>query len=353
MAIGKKGVLFTIMSILIVAMLLTTNAVIQDTTTETLAQTQTATTRVTTMNSYADTFEAQVRSAVRTAGYFAMKNISKKIYEEGEFLNGEQLNRTFFECVSNDTNFINISNVERGPCIQNRYSIQKQLLSLKSLARDNLAIDTSWIIHDAWITEEEPFELVFWINLSYNLTDPIFAKWNIENTVLKTSVSLEGVPDPTYEYLRSPLMGTTGPPASVEQRNFTKSSNKRHEMNYTLFNDWYDNKTYLTLENLAPSILDRYTGNFMSRSECCGIESVVNRTALTTDSSEYKNYSMADHHFVAHLIGDLGEWNCENSSIRYYTEPVVGGETIVLYWNNYVNIYNLTGATDTSCNNWP
>lgn len=330
MAVGRKGVVFTLAALVLVGFMV---LVLQSSPRSPSAiETAAGSTRVTVMDSYLATFERHAAASLASASYLAFENLTRRIESNGTFL--ADVNTSLEDCIARNE-------FAPGRCMDENATFNRSMHALKWLAQSSLNIQTEWVVEEVWVSEERPMEVVVRMNLSYNVSDPV-ASWQRLHRTVVASVNLEGVRDPLYAYLA--FEGATD-----ERRSFSLTPLNRQLFTPQQFAFHYANGSYLPLEGKSPSVLQRYKGEHSAVSACCGIESVVNRSALKGVTSDYANYSMTDHHLAAHLDGSLPEFDCEAEEVRGLSEPGGSGKTLVLAREQFDSIYNLSSVRLAPC----
>lgn len=343
---NRRGVVFTLIALVLAAFLLSAQYPGEGALSTAAAETLAAQSRVTALNAYLSTFESHAADSLGTSGYFALRSISVNVGHEGRFV--ADLNGTLRRCVIDNNLTRRGAGAARLPCVEGRHSLNASLHNLTALAASTLGIVTRYEVHDVWVTEERPGEVVLWMNISYNVTDGIsepFARWDIHGRILRADVGVWGIEDPAYMYLN-------GTGHTLEQRAFSLTGLKPHEFNPGTFAAFYGSRSYVIMEGRAPSVLQRYRGDMTAASACCGIESVMLRAQLVGGDANatYQNLSMVDHHFAANKQGSRGLFACDRTvrAIR------VGGRKLVIESDRFDNRYNLSGSPDAvSACGWP
>ncbi len=330
----RRGAVFTLAAIFLSALLVSTYAS-QRSTDSSFVSSTTEGARISLMNAFTTTVEQQAEQSLAVIGFLTLQRMSEKVGGDGSFLAGE-LNTTVRGCILNNT--IDMSPVEQ--CVNDTYLINNTLDLLSQLVLDELSITLTYTLNDAWVTEEVPLEVRFWLNFSYNISDP-FASWVVEGVVVSSSVSVIGLEDPYYAYLR-------GNGLTTEYRNFSLAERRPSQFNSTVFDEFYDNRSYIVWQGSAPSVLQRYEGD-TSPSLCCGIESVVRRANLTLAGGyDYGNFSFVDHHFIGHVLGALPPYDCTAGEVKKLRRdgPAGGTQHLGLEQFSFENPYNLTSSPD-------
>jgi hypothetical protein len=335
---NRRGIFFTVIALLVIAFLITYQQLSFPA--PTAGGTDTAArSRVITMNDYAGAFETYALQSLSTSGYLALQNLSAQIRVQGAYLN--DVNASIRYCLSNRTKDTN--------CMNASQTMNASLAQLIALAQTNLSITTQYVIHDVWISEEQPLQVVFWMNISYNISDP-FARWNVQERILSTPVSVEGIEDPAFAYNNASGL--------VRTRTFSGTPFIRTQFDNASFTAFYLNQSYISNPGTnipgsyqsAPSVLQRYTGRLLNGSSCCGIESVLRVqyiTSATVNDPRIVNWSFIDYEFFSRTT--IPVFNCaqlENAKLR---NDAFADRLVRLDTYHFINVYNLTRYANYSC----
>jgi hypothetical protein len=341
-ALNRKGVFFTIMALLLIAFLIATQQSHLTAITATKVDTTAAHARATVMNNYADAFETQAANSLALAGYFTLQNLSSRIAQSRTFVSNMNASARF--CMNNKTAPHN--------CLNASQTINATLDQLTTLASSDLGITTTYDITNVWVTEERPFEVIFWMNISYNISDP-FASWRVENRTISAPVDVTGIQDPLYAYLNASNITRT--------RNFSQTGIRPMQFTNTSFYSYYTNRSYIANAGnntpgeltYGPSVLQRYAGNFTNGSSCCGIESVMHISDLnfsTYSDPRRANWSFVDFQFV--VKDTTPAFRCdqnENAKFNYNTLPSPH-YTLRLDSDRFSNVYyNISNHANYTC----
>lgn len=343
MAMNRKGVFFTIMALLIIAFLLTSESLISTPLTASLADTSAANSRVTVMNSFIDTFESQASSSLATAGYFALQNISSGIQKDGSFIT--DMNTTVDHCIR----------VQPQNCMYNNQSLNTTLNTLIALGRTNFSINTTYTIEKVWVSEDRPFEVIFWMNISYNISDP-FANWTVTTKTLSAPVDVTGILDPAYARANSSNVTIT--------RVFSRTSTRYGQFSNSTFYQYYEGRQYIAnpgvnapgTYHFGPSVLQRYAGDLLNGSACCGIESVVyfyGINATLRNDPQLVNWSFVDYLFFSReTIAPFSCASISSTGSSKFNSTVAPQFYATLRLDNYHmnNIYeNMSAYRNSTC----
>lgn len=336
----KRGIFFTIMALLVVAFLLTYQHLTVGSTTPESADSAAARSRIVTMNDYASTFESYAGQSLASAGYLTLQNLSAQIRAQHKYLDNVNASITF--CLNNKTKSTN--------CVNATQTLNASLDQLTALARTNLSIDTTYAIEQVWVTEERPFEVVFWMNISYTITDP-FATWVVTNQTIKAPVDVTGIEDPSFAYNNA--SGT------VRTRTFSQTQFRRTQFDNATFTLFYYNQSYITNPGVnpatsyqfAPSVLQRYAGQLLNGSGCCGIESVLRVQYIDTatiNDPRLVNWSFVDYEFFSRTT--IPPFDCSKSENIKLQNKAFADRNLRLDAHHFNNIYNLSSYANYSCN---
>jgi hypothetical protein len=329
-AVGKRGVFFTLIAIITVVFVITTYSLSSQKLTTSSIDTEASRVRISVLNNYIETFERQAGNSLRTAGYLSLQNLSDRIAYTGQF--PVNMNDSITFCLNNRTNPHN--------CLNASQTINSSLDKIVYLASTNLSVNTSYKIERVWVTEEQPFEVVFWMNISYNISDEI-ASWRTSK-VIRSVVSAEGIRDPLYQW------GYADGDV-VASRNFSQTTLKVYSLNASGFESYYRNGSYIYLP-LGPSVLQRFIKGYDLNSTCCGIESVVRFSDLTIavrSEPPFANYSFVDYHFFDR--GDPSHmFDCNKNQVAaigtQFSDPRARLDTFHLF-----TVYQANGTERFDC----
>jgi hypothetical protein len=260
---GRRGVFFTIIALLVVGMIL---AVFRGGDVEqTLYQQDTAAsrTRVSVMNTYVGTFERHAAQSLATAGYFALENLSMKVKTAGFHAD---MDTKMEECIKQPV----ASN-----CLNSTQAFDTSMQALIALAAQEFGIATTYTIEDVWLTEERPFEVIVWMNISYDITDAT-AAWHATHRTIRAPVSVIGIHDPVSVY------GVANTNLTGSARVFNATKYRRYNLTNATFFNYTKEGGYIPNIGVnkdgkyyfAPSVLQRFNGSLLNGSACCGIETI-------------------------------------------------------------------------------
>jgi hypothetical protein len=327
----KKGVFFTVMSLLVVAFLLTSQKIGTEKYSPTKADTDAAHIRIVLLNRYIDTFEQQAGNSLSVAGYYSMRNISARVRANGVY--ATNMNASLRSCLTNRTDPLN--------CLLYNQTINYSLARLASIGSSNFSITTTYYIEDVWVSEEQPFEVVLWMNLSYNISDA-FASWQT-NSIIRSTINVRGIEDPAFAYANA--AGTY-----TARRNFLPTNVLGYAFNNTTFTQYYLNNEYIAMP-LAPSVLQRYQGELHRNSSCCGVESIirppqVNPAILANPA--WVNWSSVDYQFFMRSM-PVFIYDCSTNEIASLRGEEFPDHYVRLDREHLYNVYAVNGSANFTC----
>jgi hypothetical protein len=207
------------------------------------------------------------------------------------------------------------------------------------MVRTNLSIQTSFAIEDVWIAEEAPFEVIAYMNISYNVTDA-FAAWQ-RNAIIRSEVPVEGIFDPAYAAARHDGTLTTG-------REFKKGAVTAYLFTNTTFTNHYQDEAYIYYPK-SPSVLQRFIGDIDNQSLCCGIESIVRSQQLVDKSDPFlANYSFVDWQFFLRSDPKYN-YECDTAEIARFKAPDFPDQLMRLDSDHLYNVYNMSLSKEHTC----
>lgn len=268
---GKKGIFFTVVSVLIVTVILTSVAQQGK---QTITQKESGgQARVETANNYIKDLKNQyIAQAVYSAGYAALDNLSYQVAAMGFFASEQDFLSAFRELALQGTiNSIPVKEMKDRTIINKLGEIESKSMEVYKI---NITIDKSPA--DIGLTVSQTnrsgqFMVETNITLNFNVSLPdARTRWTYNKETITTYFGIDGIKDPLY----------------------LRKSNYKHGINVTRIDDWDINMLYNHLESMtyrkeqsAPSFLMRYyfkdTGIFNS---LYGIESLVNPNKIAVGS---------------------------------------------------------------------
>jgi hypothetical protein len=286
-----------------------------------------------------DTFDAHAADSLATAGYFALRNLSGEINVTRKYI--PDMNSSITSCLNNKTHPNN--------CMNMSYTINASLWQIAELGRTNFSVTTTYDIERVWISEEKPFEVVLWMNISYNVSDP-YATWQIKSKTIRADVDVTGIDDPAimYAFANGALRFT---------RTINPTPYRRHEFNNNTFRTYYLSKQYTqnpgnnTIDyRYAPSMIMRYTGNLTAGSVCCGIETILQTGEIVPfNANNITNSSYVDYLFLSREtippFSCLKKENTRFNATAFTIDPSLRMDTYHAF-----NVFNVSDHLTYNCN---
>lgn len=266
--ISKKGIFFTFIAITMMTIFVLVFTPQIDLSLQKDAQA--LTTRITTIDNYINDLQYDyLKTVMRVTGQKTILSLVFYMNSTSSFL--ANFDSAFQEVFVNGTiNNVPIDSITNKKIMDNRTFTNWSNRIVQS-ALDVLKVNTTIIVKNASATQTNPWniDLILKINLSVKSN---VAEWS-KNSVITTSISIEGFPDPYY------LVNTN--PAISYTNNIKRSSVQFNKWNVSQVREHLRNGTYVNWESSdAPSFLMRFT-NTITSSSCCGIESVVNPNRIS------------------------------------------------------------------------
>ena len=291
----KKGIFFTFLAIAIMAILA---LVFSPPSYVSLARdNQALSMRVNSIDNYVDELKDQYfETVLRAATYKALLSLVYYMNATNTYLT--DVNAPFSEVIIGCTiNGVPIDTI-RAPTDT---IIDKKIMCNSTLtnwsnriiqaSQDTLNVKTIINISNVRISQTQPWFVDSQMDLNFTVKSDV-ATWE-KNVTIKTTVSIEGLPDPYY------LLNTRDSVKGSHNNNINRSIIEFDQWDTSKVREALKNGNYMHFENSeAPSFLMRFT-NTIAASNCCGIESFVNPNIL--DSSDQKE-SYVDYLFWVHAF---------------------------------------------------
>jgi len=262
----KKGIVFTLLSVILSAIILTTFFFNQQLPVDTdIGKTSI---RINSINQFLKEMDTYIehqmistsREVFENMTYYMIYNSPSSSY----FPSGSgNFTTQFFSCHKYGT-LITPSGASM-PCSD---GLQSRLDEMDQLALSQLNIPSKMTVENMKIYQVEPWNVVFEAQITIDINDS-FAKWNLINNYT-VNVSIFDLPDPTY-----------GVNIHVNTRPFNYALNfttRTENVNWTYspstLNIFALNKYYFAYPN-GPSFLDRMQGDLSAKGGPAGIVSVI------------------------------------------------------------------------------
>jgi len=304
---SKKGVFFTFMAILVVAVLVL--AFSSDVYVSSKNEIPVVKSRVKTADSYLRNLEGSyLKSSLYTSSYNALNSLILYMVYEDDFLDSESdLNAKFKEVVLNGS--------IDGKNINTKYNIGLMEENSLIYRLDKIEEMSEYVLHIATDFDKENMDIVIFqsddtgpwkvgVSLSLNFSvDAGVASWNRTKTVSVT-ISILGFDDPLY-LLKS------GYPHPIKETPFNDTEWNVDTLKEHIADATYRHESNKSTEH-SPSYLMRFYESY-SPSLCCGIESMINQTLA---DGRYKSY--VDYCFWSNACDDYGAWLYNYTIFKLY-----------------------------------
>jgi hypothetical protein len=274
MAINKKGVFLTFISIAIIA------AIILIFTPSNLSlerNTEAVETRIENVNNFVlDLENVYMEGTLRATSRKALIGLISYAGTNGFFTDSTEFEDAFSQTMlTGEYNTIPIDGM-----LDNTYN--DWLEKIKTQAKNTFNVDITYIVNSVQIAQTQPWLVDVEADMTFTISSET-ASWD-KNAIIKTAVSVEDLDDPYY-------LVTTGFSKKIK-----KTTTKSGEWTVETFKEFITRGEYTHFENdNAPRFMDRLTDNIVA-SSCCGIETVVNPNDLNP-ADRNKALSYIDHKF--------------------------------------------------------
>jgi len=287
MAMRKKGVLFTIVSIILVTTLIF--FYISITKTSFGEKSKVIETRISTMDNFIFDIEEDVQRGLYISAIRSLVGISEYMSENGTFL--ANFNDSFNEIMLNGTINNNFINITEGA------NFKTWMNKVEDIAY-KLDIDLNF--HNLSVTANQvsPWDIKINVHGVMNLTDrKKLAAW-YRDINISTILNIEEFEDPLYTIATKGKFTNTIMASNITD--FVDGSDATNLKTH-INNSWYIESV------LAPSFIMRFSGNL--NASLYGIESVVNIVDLQASAPEY--YESSTSTIDYQYFGNLTISNCQ------------------------------------------
>lgn len=306
MALNKKAVLFSLISVLVSGFIILLFWNINSPRLDSLSNAVDA--RVSVMDRYLASWDAYVGDATRLSVRQALAGLTERI----ETYHPSHDNLPFSEevIVSNLTRCLRTGSapflIGSGSgsdsfCFAGvDASLDAKLNNFTSLAQQALGFTTSYIYDtNITVTDWDPFRLQVSFTINSTITDPVFAVWN-RSKHYDIIVSVDGLPDPLFEYYAPTFISVAA------HRNLTQFSVPRTTFNFSAFKAFVSNESYVAQTGRAPTYLQRLRGLTDNNTETfdplnrSGIETIIFPPSISIIiPARYENTSWTAHQLFA------------------------------------------------------
>ncbi|MFA6072670.1 MAG: hypothetical protein WC758_00980 [Candidatus Woesearchaeota archaeon] len=319
MSFGKKGIMFTILAVLMCAVIISSFFMVYDLPLD--QNVDNTKIRVSGMNQYVDQTEIYIGDITYVSGLKTLEFMNDIMIGNNSFL--VNFTEEYISCMTVGSIDVPWSG-SVVTCPQDAYLYSK-INEFESFSNNRMGINSDITVNRLELTQNSPWDLLLIINYTLKINDS-YAYWN-ETRVVEKHMSIIGLKDPTYYIVKntSPLYA-----ARFDMRINSSTSTASWTEKPSTANQVVVSKRYFEW-SLAPSFLNRL--NNKTTSSEYGIVSIVsfNNTALMSGRSSI------DYEFWKGIA-------TQAPYIRYdfWAAGVTDAERAE--YNIYANIFGLNGT---------
>lgn len=288
---SKKGIFFTLIAILIVSVLFISFSPRHGLAIK--GQVPFTESRISAANDFVETVKTSyVPMALRMASYNALNALSEYLKQRnnGLFADYSELNRNFAEVMLNGSIYCEIGGRNEhipideclglGRTFMGNRNFTQRLRDIENSSKATLQIDTNF--SRDWYgdynvvlfqnNETGPFQVGLNITINFSVNAGI-AWWN-DTRRISTVFSFDGIEDPLYSVKSQSALGVL----------YTNVFNQTNITSWNITNTfWETEQRRYRYDKEGASFLTRFTES-EERSECCGIESLINPFVMAAAS---------------------------------------------------------------------
>ena len=341
MAIGKKGIFFTLIALAIVFLLIITFGGMH--TISTVEEIPAINAKVLRTNEFVkDVEQYYLETILRIAAFRTFKAMGELIDQGIQGFLPEDFEDHFDDCITDgDCDYVDLDGNLGNLGGLGNYTLEKLLEDLGETAESELHIDANFTKQGNVTLYQDNSTGPFHVGLVYTVFYTVEceeAGWE-RNTTINTTLHIIGLDDPLYANYTSYMMAIMP----------TKYQHWTEEQDTTAqFLEIVNNMEFV-YSPYAPSYLNRLSGN-ITPSECCGIESFINvdtTPLLGNKPASFADYcyfysSAADDPAAGCTFEDKGGWVWKVDGI---TDGEGGNVTSFKLDAETIRWYNLKKAT--------
>lgn len=298
---SKKGIFFTFIAVTLMAIFIVVYTPQADITLQ--KDTQAVKVRIDVLDNYLKDLEkSYFETVAKATAYKTMLSLILYMNSTGKYVTN--FDTAFAEVFMNGTiNNVPIDSITKAKIMDNA-TLSNWSKRIIETAKDTFNVNTSIQINNVTVNQTKPWNIDTKLSMNIAITSDV-ARWKRENVTVKTSISIEGFPDPYY------LINTNG----QYHNEIKKSSVEFNKWNISHAREHLRNGTYVHWQNSeSPNFIMRFV-NDTGNSTCCGIESFINPNKVSpSDQTE----SYVDYLFWAHKYKD------QCSLLSNITNPATG-----------------------------
>lgn len=335
---SKKGIMFTIISVLVCALMITSFFMYQNVPLD--QDVDNAKLRIKSIDRYVSETDVYVRSVTGIASTKTLNFMINSMIGNNSFLNN--FNAQFESCLMNGT--MMMPGFGRVNCT-NESMVSSRFDFLENFSSTKLNINSNITLNNIRITQDNPWFLKVEINYTLVVDDYPYAKWN-ETRIVYSTVHIAGFKDPTY-YIMSP----TSDIYSVRYPMIINYTENRYWREFpSTAQQVVANKQYFFWAG-APSYLNRLN-NVTEPSICCGIVSIVSPDFINVNAlAPGINRSYLDFEFWKRTSVDYywyrqyDFWESVGPAYRTSANISIPGLNGTIVRNEIASMFNMTNTS--------
>lgn len=264
MRITKKGIIFTMVAVVISAIILASFFFSQRVPPD--RSVSSTKIRINSINSYINQLDSYISSQIGASTRFALSNMSKEMIINDKYY-PNPFDEEFISCLS--TGYV--SNLDGGflPTKECGTDLSVSLSNIDGLAKKSLHINSALTLRNITIYQNSPWYVQVDANITVQISDS-YADWNFNRTYTGNS-SILGLPDPTYKVGVSGIFNSK----DIFVNNFTTQIPWNGWIRYpSTLNILSKGHEYFQYKE-APSFLSRMDGQLNAHDSSAGIASLV------------------------------------------------------------------------------
>lgn len=272
MLFNKKGVVFTIIALVISSFVLLLFFYLMELPLDHKVEVTRA--KVMRTNNFLFQLEDIAKMQAVISSRQAINKIVREMYDRGDFVHsGSSFDDEFVNCLSSGT--FRVHQNQDGVCGSEANLKEKLEVNLSNFVRDNLGVNVVINVSNISIYQLDHWFLIVGFDLNAFINESMYAVWNVSMRI-DQEISIIGMKDPVFATLSS------GPLNPFRANSFENVSVISVDPYFVVVDGFLERPSTLNVlalngsffqHNLSPSFLDRLRGNFSASS--LGIASIV------------------------------------------------------------------------------
>ena len=287
MKLKKKGIFFTFIAVLMIAVLVFMLSPKSEISVKKNDLSETV--RLESVNKLVNSLSGSLTKTIADATvYRALLSMTLYINKTGKYLDIENFDRYIADIAQNGT--LNGTNIDSltGQKIMENMTLKNWTSRIVTIANSTFRVNLSGYEINVTIYQVQPWKIEIFIIANYTVIAET-ATWQ-GPTAISSQLEIEGMTDPYY------LRESNG----MIPRTISRTDLQYYRWNISNLRSHVENATYIHWPfSQAPSFLMRFV-NKTDNSTCCGIESVVNPNEITNPDREgsYVDYLFFSNRFT-------------------------------------------------------